>query len=62
MEIHISCIYVLHHPNPHPPPIPSHFSIQKIYKVESRVQSPVLILDYATVNPVIYSALTAGAC
>ena len=44
MEIHISCISLLHPPNPHPPPphpsIPSHFSMQNIYKVESRVQSP----------------------
>ena len=47
VEIHISCSYLLHPPIPHLPlPIPSHFSIQNIYKVESRVQGPVLVLAY----------------
>ena len=39
MEIHISCTYCTPLTPTHAP-ILSHFSIQKIYKVESRVQSP----------------------
>ena len=62
MEIHISCIYVLQpppppQPHPPPPPIPSHFSVQDKYKVESRVQSPesrvqdpLLLLAYAIIR------------
>ena len=69
MEIHIYCIYVLHPPNSHSPPIPSHFSIQNICKVESRiqspesrVQSPVQLLDSAIKAPANEETLLRKHC
>ena len=45
MEVHISYIYLPQPPNPHPTPPPPRSFTFFIYKVESRVQGPVLVLS-----------------
>ena len=42
MEVHISCIYLLHPPNPHPSSLHS-FTFFYTEHIYSRVQSPLLV-------------------